>query len=117
MKIVSMNIRGFGGPTKQKSLKELFTSLNLDIILLSETMCDHFTSLRLFSFMNPGWEFCAIDAHGISRGILLTWNPHLVRCKAYHSFVGILLSASFKGLDLLFSIVNCYGPYANRNTY
>ena len=77
-------------------------------------MCDHFTSLRLFSFMNPGWEFCAIDAHGLSRGILLSWNPHLVRCKAYHSFVGLLLSASFKGLDSVFSIVNCYGPYANR---
>ena len=117
MKIVSMNIHGFGGPTKQKSLKDLFTSLNPDIILLQETMCDHFISLCLFAFMKPSWEFCAIDALGLFGGILSAWNPRLVRCKAYHSFVGILLSASFKGLDSVFSIVNCYGPYANRTTY
>ena len=117
MKIVSMNICGFGGPTKQKALKELFTSLNPDIILLQETMCDHFTTLRLFSFMKPGWEFCAIDALGLSGGILSAWNPRLVRCKSYHSFVGILLSANFKGLELVFSIVNYYGPYVNRTTF
>ena len=51
MNIVSMNIRGFGGPTKQKALKELFTYLNPDIILLQETMCDHITALCLFAYM------------------------------------------------------------------
>ena len=71
MKIVSMNICGFGGPTKQKSLKDLFTSLNPDIILLQETMCDHVSALCLFAFMKTGWEFCAIDALGIYGGILL----------------------------------------------
>ena len=65
MKIVSMNIRGFGGPTKQKYLKDMFTSINPDIILLQETMCDHFTTLCLFSFIKLGWEFCAIDALGL----------------------------------------------------
>ena len=58
------------GPTKQKALKELFTALNPDIILLQETMCDHIAALCLFAFMKPGWEFCAIDAHGLSGGIL-----------------------------------------------
>ena len=67
--------------------------------------------------MKPGWEFCAIDALGLSGGILSAWNPHLIHCKAYHSFVGILLTASFKGLDSVFSIVNCYGPYANKTSY
>ena len=104
MKIVSMNIHGFGGPTKQKALKELFSTLNPDIILLQETMCDHFTTLRLFSFMKPGWELCAIDALGLSGGILSAWNPRLVRCKAYHSFVGLLLSASFLHSQLLWNL-------------
>ena len=65
-----MNIRGFGGPTKQKALKELFTSLNPDIILLQETMCDHITALCLFAYMKLGWEFCAINALGLSGDIL-----------------------------------------------
>ena len=80
-------------------------------------MCGHFTALHLFDFMKAGWEFCAIDASGLSRGILSAWNPRLVRCKAYHSFVGILLTACFRGLDSVFSIVNCYGPYANKIAY
>ena len=117
MKIVSMNIRGFGGLTKQKALKELFSSLNPDIILLQETMCDHFSALHLFAKINPRWEYCAIDALSLSGGILLAWNPYLIQCKSYHSFAGILLSASFKGLDSIFSIVNCYGPYANRTSF
>ena len=57
------------------------------------------------------------DALGLSGGILSAWNPRLIRCKAFHSFVGILLTASFKGLDSVFSIVNCYGPYANKTSY
>ena len=40
----------------------------------------------------------------------------MIWCKAFHSFAGILLSASFKGLDSVFSIVNFYGPYANINS-
>ena len=112
-----MNIRGFKGLTKQKSLKELFSSLNPDIILLQEMMCDHFYALRLFAKIKLGWEYCALDAHGLSGGILSVWNPLLTRCKAYHSFVGILLYLSFKGLDSVFSIINCYKPYANRTSF
>ena len=80
-------------------------------------MCDHLTALRLFSFMKPGWELCAIDAHGLSGGIISAWNPSLIRCKAFHSFVGILLTASFRGIDSVFSIVNCYRPYSNKIAY
>ena len=80
-------------------------------------MRDHFTALRLFAFMKPRWELCAIDALGLSGGILSAWNPRLVRCKAYLSFAGILLSTSFKALDSVLSNVNCYGPYANRTTF
>ena len=80
-------------------------------------MCDHLTALRLFSFMKAGWEFYAIDALGLFGGILSAWDPSLVRCKAYLSFAGILLYARFKSLDSVFSIVNCYGPYANRTSF
>ena len=96
MNIVSMNICGFRVLAKQKALRSLFTSLNPDLILLQETMCDHITALQLFAKLKPGWELCALDAHGLSGGILSAWNPYLSRCKAYHSFAGILLYARFK---------------------
>ena len=78
MKILSMNIRGFGGLTKQKSLGILFTDLNLDMILIQETMCCYSQSLLLFSKLKPGWEFCAFDALGLSGGLLAGRNPFLV---------------------------------------
>ena len=38
MRILSLNIRGLGGLTKQKSLRHLFLSLAPDVVLLQETM-------------------------------------------------------------------------------
>ena len=75
MKIISMNICGFRGLTKQKALKSLFASLNLDMILIQETMCDHYSAMCMFSKMRPGWEFCALESQGLSSGLLTGWNP------------------------------------------
>ena len=117
MKNISMNIRGFGGITKQKSLGRLFSVLNHDMILIQETMCCFFRSLHLFSKLKPGWEFCASDASGLSGGLLAGWNPHLVQCKAFTSLASIILKATFKGLFETFTIINCYGPYTQRTTF
>ena len=117
MKILSMNIRGFGGVAKQKSLGLILSTLRLDLILFQETMCSHAHALYLFSRLKPGWEFCASDACGLSGGLLAGWDPHLVRCKAFTSQAGIVLNASFKGLDESFTVINCYGPYIHRTNY
>ena len=77
MKILFMNIRGFRGLAKQKSLGCLLFDLRPDMILLQETMCCHAQALYLFSKLKPGWEFCAFDASGLSGGLLAGWDPHL----------------------------------------
>ena len=74
MKILSMNICGFGELTKQKARKSLFSSLNPDMILIQETMCDHYLALHLFSKLKLGWEFSALDSIGCSRGLLTGCN-------------------------------------------
>ena len=117
MKILSMNIRGFGGLAKQKSLGVLLSDLRPDMILLQETMCCHAHALYLFSKLKPSWEFCASDASGLSGGLLVGWDPHLVHCKAFTSLAGIALKAIFKGLAKTFTVINCYGPYVQRTTY
>ena len=107
-----MNIRGFGGLTKQKALGKLFTDLNNpDMILIQETMCCFSQSFLLFSKLKLGWEFCASDASGLSGGLLAGWNPFMVRCKAFSSLAGIILKANIKGLSEVFTIINYYGPY------
>ena len=68
MKIISLNIRGFKGLAKQKTLCALFLSLASDMILIQETMCSHLPALLAFSKLLSGWDFCAIDVVGISGG-------------------------------------------------
>ena len=114
MKILSMNIRGFGGASKQKALSLLFHVLNPDMILIQETMCNFSQALFLFSKLKPRWVFYALDSSGLFGGLLSCWNPLLVWCKAYSSFVGILLKVGIKGISNVFSIINCYDPYSHH---
>ena len=106
MKILSMNIQGFGGISKQKSLGLIFSDLSLDTILLQETMCNFTQSLLLFSKFKPGWEFYAVDASVLSGGLLVGWNPLLVCCKEFSSIAGIILKDFIKGISNIFSIIN-----------
>ena len=112
-----MNIRGFRGLTKKKSLGRLFSDLSPDMILIQETMCCYSQSLLMFSKLKHGWEFCAIDASGLSRGLLAGWNPLLVHCKDFTSLAVIILKATFKVLSDTFTVINCYGPYTQRTVY
>ena len=58
-----------------------------------------------------------MDSQGLSRGLLTGSNRHLTRSKDFHSYARILIKARFKGLDSVFSIMNCYGPYSNKNIF
>ena len=117
MRILSLNVRGLGGSVKQKSLRHLISTLSPDMILLQETMTSTYPALFAFSKLCPGWEFCAIDSSGLSGGILSGWNPHVLRCKAYHTMAGILINVSLRGCTIPFSILNVYGPYMHRDTF
>jgi len=87
------------------------------MILLQETMCSTYPALLAFSKLLPSWEFCAISASGLSGGLLTAWNPCLVRCRAYETITGILVKAKFRGMNAPLVILNCYGPYRNRDIF
>ena len=117
MRILSLNVRGLGGLAKQKGLRHLFSSLSPDIILLQETMNSTYPALLAFCKLRPGWEFCATSSSGLLRGILSGWNPHIVKCKAFLTYAGILLKARFMGSSTTLSILNCYGPYLHQESF
>ena len=48
---------GLGGLPNKNRVRTLFSTLNPDMILIQETICDHFSALHLFSKLKPGWEF------------------------------------------------------------
>ena len=117
MHILTLNVRGLGGFAKQKSLRHLLFTLSPDVVLLQESMTSPYPALFSFSKLCPGWEFCALSSKGLSGGILSGWNPKLLKCKAFHTAAGILLKASIRGSSFELSILNCYGPYLNRNSF
>jgi len=117
MKILSLNVRGLGGSAKQKSLHHLLVSFSPELILLQETISSTYPTLLAFSKLRPGWEFCAIGSKGLLGGILSGWNPLRVRCKDFKTLAGILLKARFRGSHTSLSILNCYGPYLNRDVF
>ena len=110
MKILSLNVRGLGGRTKQCCLRSLILSIALDLVLFQEMMCSTYPALLAFSKLMPNWEFCATSALGLSRGLLTTWNPLLVRCCAFETVAGILVKARFYGLSTPLATLNCYDP-------
>ena len=117
MLILSLNVIGLGGKTKQSGLRSLFLSIPPDMILLQETMCSTYPALLAFSKLLPKWEFCAISAFGLSGGLLTAWDPLKVRCHAYEIVAGILVKADFRGMNSQLEILNCYGPYRDRDIF
>ena len=101
------------------SIKVSRTSLSLspDLILLQETMTSSHSALLAFSRLCPGWEYCAISSSGLSGGILAAWNPHRFKVKSFHTVAGILLKGRIRGSSFSLSLLNCYGPYANRESF
>ena len=117
MRILSLNVRGLGSLAKQKILRHLLFALSPDVVLFQETMTSPYPTLFSFSKLCSGWEFCALSSNGLSGGILSGWNPKIIKCKAFHTAAGILLKASIWGSSLNISILNCYGPYLNQNSF
>ena len=80
-------------------------------------MCYHTQALLSFSKIRNGWELCATDSLGISVGLLSTWDPTVVHCKAFVSPYGILVRAVLRNQPLELSYLNSYGPYINRTLF
>ena len=117
MLILTLNVRGLGGKTKLSHLRSLFQTIRPDMILLQETMCSSYPAMHAFSKLLPNWEFCATSASGLSGGLLTAWNPRMVRCRAFETPAGILVKAKFRGMAVILDIINCYGPYKDREIF
>ena len=115
MWILSLNVIGFGGLAKQRTLVTLFRSLSPYMVLLQETMCSHYPALLDFPKLLPGWEFRATSAEGLSSGLLTGWNPRSVHSKSFETLVVILVKAHFRNSFVSFSVFNCYGPYRDHD--
>ena len=110
-------MRGFGRLFKKIALRSLFLSLAPDMILIQETMCSTYLTLMAFYKLMSSCEFCAIGALGLSGGLLTSWNPLSVQYKVFETMAGILVHARFRDSSSTLSILNCYGPYRNKDPF
>jgi hypothetical protein len=72
---------------------------------------------EVFVKLLPNWYFCGVDSIGLSGGLLTSWNPRKADFTVFFTPAGILLEGVVKDLNLNLKLINCYGPYADREVF
>jgi hypothetical protein len=117
MIVISLNIRGVGGAPKSLSLKRLFDLVKPYLVMIQETMVDGFNEREVFSKKFPAWDFYAVDSKGFFGGLLSAWNTKKSNFNAFLTPAGILLEGFVKKINKNLKLINCYGPYADRQSF
>jgi hypothetical protein len=115
MIICSLNIHGFGGPTKVASLKLLLQQIKLDIVFFQEMLVEGEKEKSLFLHCFPHWNVVDLDSHGCSEGLLSSWNPTYADFCDFGTVASILLEGRLKHSKETIKLLNCYAPYKDIN--
>ena len=60
-------------------------------MFLREVMVVSIKTREVFTSILLRWNVCSVDAEGLSRGMVLSWNPMMVNFEAYFSVAYIFL--------------------------
>jgi hypothetical protein len=110
MKIMSLNIRGWGNSAKRRRLSSLINKGAFDMCLFQETKRALLTDSMLYSLWgHKDVIWVAKESNGLLGGILSIWNKELFSFK--FSFTGIgFLGVCVEWKEGLLYIVNIYSP-------
>lgn len=117
MSILSLNVRGLVKVSRARALSNLFKNTRAAIILLQETMCDEILAIHKLCKFLPYWEVAAVSSCGLSGGLAVAWDPNVFAFKVFSTPWGMLLKGSFCGNHHSLSILNCYAPYRERQSF
>jgi len=78
MKILTWNIRGLNGRSKQRTLRDCIKAENPDMLLLQETKCAGTEADTILQRIWRDCHFTSTDAAGASGGLAILWNPKSV---------------------------------------
>jgi exonuclease III len=111
MKIISWNIRGLNGRSKQKSLRDLIFAEKPDVLLLQETKCSNEDINKLLPHCWKQGEAVSIAATGTAGGLAVLWNPATVRLENFTTTRwSITTDYRLIGSNKPGHITNVYGP-------
>jgi hypothetical protein len=91
MILLSINIRGVGGPLKLPSMRRLIDNTKPDLIFLQETLVDEEKARKFMFYLCPSWMYNVVSSVAKSGGLLVAWNPDLFEIKPFLCVGGILL--------------------------
>ena len=110
MKIMSLNMRGWGRADKRRRLKHSISLGNFDVCFIQETKRSGLTKKMVASIWGRGeFEFISKDSEGNSGGILCVWVSGMFEVDS--TIIGdnfICISAKFH--DSICHLVNVYSP-------
>jgi hypothetical protein len=72
---------------------------------------------ELFMKLLPNCYFYGVDSIGLYGGLLTAWHPRKDDCYNFLTPAGILLDGVVKDLNKRLKVLNCYGPYAEREVF
>jgi hypothetical protein len=79
-------------------------------------MLEYFKVRSFVSTLQPNWMVCVVRSKGRSGGLYVSWDPLKFSLTSFLSVGGILLTGTLLELNLLVTLVNCYGPCTYRKT-
>ncbi|XP_071680068.1 uncharacterized protein [Lolium perenne] len=106
------NVRGLGGRQKRDDVKAAVGCNLPSILCLQETKLTDISAFTASSFLPPSLRsFVFKPSVGSSGGIITAWDDRLLEL-THHSIDEFSVSTTFshRSDDLLFTIVNVYGP-------
>jgi hypothetical protein len=78
MIILSLNIRGVGGPLKLASMHRILTKTVPHIIFLQETLTSDVKERDFMFVLKTDWMSCAVSSIGNSGGLLVSRDPRFL---------------------------------------
>jgi exonuclease III len=116
MKIISWNIRGLNGRSKQKMLRDLILAEKLDIVLLQETKCTLKDVDRLLPYYWKQGVVASTDATGTVGGLDILWNTNMVLLENFLTTKwSITTDYRLIGSNKPRHLTNVYGPANPRD--
>jgi exonuclease III len=116
MKIISWNIRGLNGHSKQKLLRDLIIAEKPDIMMLQETKCATEDMDKLLPYCWKQGKVISTAATGTAGGLALLWNPSSVTLeKKFTTKWSISTAYRLIGSNKPGYLTNVYGPASSRD--
>jgi endonuclease/exonuclease/phosphatase family metal-dependent hydrolase len=117
MILLSLNIRGVGGPLKVASMRRLLSKTSPDILFLQETLVSEEKARLFVNSFRPDWMVCVVNALGKSGGLLVAWDPKVFILTPFLSCGGILLTCFCVSDKRRINFLNVYGLCTERKRF